>query len=148
MKAGKLLFCVPFALLVIGLGVWSQGKYVPKPNEELNGTWTNPKADIQKHVNTSDGWKMYIHISDSVPYDTGTGGIDNKWTDSEGNIWYKSFSIDQNGYKSQSLMKLSKSATVLESVFRAVDQFDPKNYPTKIDPMDPNYDIYFRSDSK
>jgi hypothetical protein len=147
MKTRMMLCYMPVMLVfLIQIGGWSQGKYVPTPNEEMNGVWINAKADIQKHVNTSDGWKMYVNISDSVPWDVGTGGIDSKWTDSEGNIWYKSFGIDQNGDKHQELDKLSKSGTVWESVFREVDQFDPKYYPTKIDPMDPNYGIYLRSE--
>ena len=45
---------------------------------------------------------------------------------------------------SQTLDKISKSGTVLESVFNMVADFDHDNYPKKIDPKDWTYQIFYR----
>jgi len=55
-----------------------------------------------------------------IPCLLGSRGIDSKWTDSEGNIWYTVFGIGTGfweGHKSQELYKLSKSATVMEGAY-------------------------------
>ena len=42
MKAKKMLLIVSAVLLALTqVGGWAQGKYVPKADEELFGTWTN-----------------------------------------------------------------------------------------------------------
>ena len=41
--------------------------------------------------------------------------IDSKWTDSEGNIWYKVFgAVTDSGQKFQVLFKISRKGTQLE----------------------------------
>jgi uncharacterized lipoprotein YehR (DUF1307 family) len=155
MKAKRMLFYVLFALLVVlMLAGCASGKYVPKPNEELYGTWINEKMSPQKLVNTPDGWKQYLHVSDSTPFYEGTRGITRKWTDSEGNIWYETFSTftsgagDYNGKSFTVLEKLSKSATVLESVWTMAtsdQELKTPTYPSKIDPKDSEYSIYYRA---
>ena len=156
MKAKMLLMgALGILLLPILLGDWNPGHYAPKPDEESFGTWINDKSfnlgGFQKLVDTADGWKQYANISDSVPWQEGTDGqIDSKWTDSEGNIWYKAFGTitgrHVNGAKFQSLIKLSKSGTVREEVGRSPREFDSSQYPTSIDPNDPSYCIYYRAE--
>jgi hypothetical protein len=151
MKTGMTFFGATVILLfLILLGGCGPGKYVPKANEEINGTWTNEKIFPQKVVNTADGWKQYNYMSDPTPLYEGTGGIASKWRDSEGNIWYKIFSTVTStaykGTKSQELDKLSKSGTVWESVSTMVREFNSDSYPTKIDPNDSSYRIYYRSE--
>ncbi|HUI72651.1 MAG TPA: hypothetical protein VL354_19170, partial [Spirochaetia bacterium] len=71
-----------------------------------------------------------------------------KWNDSEGNIWYKIQGAGVNGdkaFKWQSLQKLSKSATVREFIVVMVDNYSPDYYPTKLDPNDSNYRVYYRA---
>lgn len=144
------------SLSVFLLGGCASGKYVPKASEELYGTWTSEQAvndysHPQKAVVTADGYKHYIKVSDSVPSEEGTEQINSKWTDTEGSIWYKTFGAattgQYKGYKYQALVKLSKSGTVQESVFIAIgfEEFDPKKYPTKIDPTDSTYKIQYRA---
>ncbi len=146
---GKTRGFVAVSLTMALLAGCGPGKYVAKANEEIYGTWTNDKATPQKIVSTSAGWKQYSYISDTVPLLEGTGGIESKWTDSDGNIWYKTSSAitseTMKGDKSQELDKLSKSGTVWESVWIWVREFGPGNYPPKIDPKDANYRIYYRA---
>ena len=76
---------------------------------------------IQKEVDTPDGWKQYLHMSDSFPLYEGTAKTTSKWTDSEGNIWMKVLSSGKAPGDSKYeifavLMKYSKSGTVRESV--------------------------------
>jgi hypothetical protein len=138
---------VVFALVLILLGGCAPGKYIPKPNEELYGTWINEKAVPQRVVIFAGGFKQYYQIADTVPtYSEGTLEIENKWQDAQGNIWYKSLATDlPGGEKFQTLVKISKSATVYERVYAEVFEFSPKNYPTRIDPKSGTYDIFFRS---
>src|SRR5208283_230530 len=102
-----------FALLALSiLGGCATGEYIPKPNEELYGTWINEQngGNIflpQGVVFTADGYKLYCSLSDSNPCEVGTSWIDSKWTDSEGNIWYRTFGTNTAGvYKGDSWQEL------------------------------------------
>jgi hypothetical protein len=158
MKTRTLLFVASVILLfMIARGATAQDKYVPKADEELYGTWTS-KQNVedyfhpQKSVNTADGYKNYSKVSDSVSFEEGTEQIDTKWTDTEGNIWYKTFSTVTTGvykgYRFQSLVKISKSGTISESVSISIahQDFKPTYYPTEIDSNDSTYKIMFRAE--
>ena len=128
-----------------------------KANEEICGTWTNDKASgeiahPQKLVETSVGYKLlgyklYSGVSDSDPFEIGTEKIDSKWTDSEGNIWYKTLGTltagEYKGTKFQCLYKISKSATVCEFAYRYIGmgEFNPSQYPKNI-PSNNGSDVY------
>ena len=146
-----LLGSLVVVLGVILLGGCGQGKYMPKPNEELYGTGTNERMPQQKSVITASGYKIYTYISDSDTYVEGTMQIVSKSTDSEGNIWYKTFEINTSGLhglkgqKRQTLYKLSKSGTVLEYQPTFVGEFDPKRFLSKLDPKDDLYRLYYRA---
>ena len=153
----RTLLNASLALLALNfLGGQCYGQsYVPTPNEEIYGTWTNDKSinliGFQKTVVTADGFQNYADTSDSVPREKGVSQIDTKWTDSEGNIWYKTFGTvtgveNRRTTKFQNLVKVSKSGTVMEIVHRHPRDFDSSNYPTKIDPDDNNYGIYYRTE--
>lgn len=156
MKGRVLILGTAVILLsIIALGANAQDKYLPKEHEELCGTWTNGQngGDIfhpQKAVIIYDGYKLYSKISDSVPLEEGTFGIDSKWTDSDGNVWYKTFGTITGkvykGYRWQEIDKLSKSGTVWERALNpiGVGDFSPGNYPTKIDLNEPFYRILYR----
>ena len=142
-------------LAMIPFGANAQDKYVPKANEELYGTWTNEQNSKgifhpQKIVSNADGYKLYTGISDSLAFEEGTMQIDRKWTDSEGNIWYKTFGIVTRGvYKGdrwQELDKLSKSGNVWERALTPLGtmEFNPNYFPTKIDPQQEYYRILYR----
>jgi len=152
-----MLFGASIVLLAsIHVGGWAEEKYMPKEDEELYGTWTNEQGvkdyyHPPKSVVNTDGYKNFVNVSDSVPFEEGTRQIDSKWIDSEGDIWYKTFGTVTTGvykgYKYQALVKISKSRTVSEFVFRSIGflEFDPNDYPTKIDPNDPTYTIQYRA---
>jgi hypothetical protein len=137
-------------LALIQIGGWAQGKYVPAPNEMFYGTWTNDKITPQKTVAFPGGWKNYNLISDANPVEEGTEQIVEKWTDPEGNIWYKSYGTitkgEYIGMKWQSLHKFNKSGTVREYTWAQVfGDFNP-TLPPKIDPTDvEHYRLYYRA---
>jgi hypothetical protein len=139
-------------LFVFGSFCFGQN-YVPSPNEELYGTWTNEQnsGDIyhpQKMVVTPDRYTLYYKISDSVPCMDNTWRIVSKWTDSEGNVWYKIFGGgigNWEGHNWLELDKLSKSGTVWERALSPVRDFDPRFYPREIDPNHPYYRILYRA---
>ena len=160
MKARTLVAIVLFAALV-QVGAWAQGKYAPKPDEDLYGTWINeqyPKNDIfhpQKVVNAADRYEVYLGIADSVSSESAKVEIDAKWTDSEGNAWYKTFATITagifKGNRWQAINKLSKSGTVWERQLNPIytEDFSPNKYPTTIDPKDSgNYRILYRAENK
>ena len=143
---GRRLFLISSILLfIVLLGARAQEKYVPKADEELYGTWTNEEYSgltsyqPQKEVDTADRYGWYHMISDSVPYEEGTYEVDRKWTDAEGNIWYRILCTAKTGtwkdYKGQWLIELSKSATVWEctwSLYSPSQEVNPENYPKEI----------------
>ena len=154
MKTRKLFFVASVALsATLLLGSCGPGKYTPKPNEEISGTWINEKMDMQKHVYSAGGLKDYLHASDAAPFYEITEQIVAKWTDSEGSIWYKTFDTVTKGgtiggQKFTTLVKLSKSATVLEDtwLFPSSDQeLQHPKFPMKIDPNSGYYAIYYRA---
>ena len=123
-------------VLLAGCG---PGSYTPKPNEELYGSWTNGSYNghavpgnyfPQKEVVDSAQYRTFRFVDDFAAFLTGPQQIVGKWSDSEGNVWYKAYRsgwTDENGKKivPHFLCKLSKSATVLESVWAGRDTFIP-----------------------
>lgn len=148
---------IPLALSVLTcsallVGGCSPGKYVAKANEEIYGTWTNEDSAQQKLVISPSGWLIYAYKDDASEIWGGTGQIMQKWTDSQGAVWYKTFSTITSGYggsrgaRSQSLYRLTKGGTVLETQEAVVADYDQKQFPAKIDSSDrDNYRMYFRS---
>jgi hypothetical protein len=152
MKAEKKILRIAILLLaVVFVAGCAPGKYVPKANEELYGTWTNEKGvEVEKKISNSPAdFKMYLTVSDTDPSVGGTAEILSKSKDSDGNIWYKTFgtftSGSGSGTKYQCLWKISGSGTVMECVLQTVVDFDPKNYPSSIDKSADYYRIFFRA---
>src|SRR5271157_2839974 len=146
MRLGSLLVL----LALILLGGCATGNYVPKANEELYQTWTNESMDAQKTVNSPGVFKDYAKITDTNTIQEGKEDIFSKWTDSDGNVWYKTYGVITTGQFAgvhfQTLSKISKSGTVREFVVVVpVYHFDPLNYPPAPDPRDPSYHIYYRA---
>ncbi len=146
-------------LVLVLLGGCGPAKYTPKANEELYGTWINKSYsgqydhdDIhpQKEVIDSNGYHVFRLVDDFAQYFVGVETITSKRTDSEGNIWYQTFKSAWSENETKSvvphfLYKLSKSATVRESVYAIRDTYTPSAFPIKIDPKDPSYLVYTRA---
>ena len=155
MKTGKMLLCVLLGLLVVLLlGACATTKYVPIPNEELHGTWVSDQPmgvgrGTQKIVTSSSGSEYYYKISDPSPMGESTESIVSRWTDSDGNVWYKTLDTGTygtlNGMMWQSLSRLSKSATVWEYEWALVGELDLNSFPAGIDAKDDTYSIYHRA---
>jgi hypothetical protein len=135
--------------------VWAQESVVAKAEEELYGTWANENnnADVlhgQKAVVTADGMKIYCKVSDPEPGMEVSWDISSKWTDSEGNVWYKTLGTGTGGlYKGanwQALEKVSKSGLIWERAMNLLElgRFNPAFYPRTIDPKGAYYRILYR----
>ena len=104
--------------LVVATG---EDGYTPTDNEELYGTWVTVDYDTSKSkpakfIYTSDGrWVWYWWPTDENPSKEGVYSILEKWTDSDGNIWYKLTS--ENILKKRrfyEILKISDSGNTLE----------------------------------
>lgn len=151
MKAGKLLLLVLGILLALNqIGGWSQEKDIAHADDVFYGTWTNEHMLIQKLVSLPGAFKNYLRISDADPLYEGEQEIVERWTDSEGNIWYKTCGTVTTGalkgFKFQQLLRFDKSGDVRENTWRPVSEFGPTSYPPKIDPTDKlHYGHYYRT---
>jgi len=90
----------------------------------------------QKEIIDPSGYTAYQAVSEHNPSQKGTEEIASKWTDSEGNIWYKTFGTASTGDKVltfQVLQKLNKFGKVRECVIIWLSAFNPNSYPAKID---------------
>ncbi len=140
-------------LFVSGASGFGQEKYIPKPDEELYGTWINEQMNPPRMVRSPDGsFAGYFPATYSKPFQGGESEIFRKWTDSEGSVYYETFDTFTFGSpmfnKTQDLWKVSKSGKVLEMIRLVVGDFRPDRFPTfdtKIDHMSTEYFIYYRA---
>ena len=154
MNTARVSMISSLLLFIITLGATAQDKYVPKTDEEIYGTWilTNlNQTELQKIVLSAKGMDRFSLLSNAIPYDNATYEIDVKWTDSEGNIWYKAHGIQTSGiykgYTYVELDKLSKSGTVWEGQFTLTGfntKVDAMSYPKEFDPKSPSHGIFLR----
>jgi hypothetical protein len=137
---------------------WAQEKYVPSEDEELYGTWTNEEysgyhnPQPQRDVVSADGYKHFANVADSTPFEERTLQIASKWTDSMGNIWYRTFGTFTSGQyircHFQELDKISNAGKVWEYVRVLLlpdAEIDPENFPSAIDPDDRTYNVRYRA---
>ncbi len=128
-----------FVALVLLTGC-GPGKYVPKANEEIYGTWINDGIRYQKLVVFAGGVKEYFNAADAEPDMVTTEQISAKWKDGDGNIWYKTFDLFISGHikgtKMQYLWKISNGSQ-MELTGEAVKDFNEKSFPLTLrsDPM-------------
>ncbi len=157
MKARWLVLCCAAGLLLlVSLAANAQDKYTPVPNEELYGTWITDESvnsvaeQWQKEVVFAGGYKNYDRKNDRDPTQVGKARIESKWTDADGNILYRSFAeVTEGPYTGammEELIRLSRNATVKESVWSQVYEYDARAYPVKIDPQSVTYSIFVRSE--
>jgi len=115
--------------------------YVPKFDEEINGIWINEEYNRTEYKGKIRlyhwGYFEEYSLPDSevVQY-KGTFVIVDKWTDSEGNIWYKTY-VRRSGRTTiyHELDKISNNGNTWEYVSHTVD------FPTESD-MHPDYQLY------
>ena len=105
-----------FATQVIA-GEWG---YLAKDQEELYGTWVNikyvsgiPQKIIYKPAGTFNCFK---DVNAKVPCEGGRYLITGKWSDLEGNIFYKCNWVGDWGEEAYQITKISNSGKTLELV--------------------------------
>jgi hypothetical protein len=116
--------------------------YVATENEKLYGTWIGAtKDDRAKLILNPDGTDE-AYFTDSVePGRNATFIIIDKWTDSDGNLWYKQkVQIEKSiiGYR---LSKISSDGSMMEIVYSFLG-----DCPTEINPNHYNYESYYRQE--
>jgi hypothetical protein len=134
--------------------------YEAKEYEEIYGTWINKSYSdtmqqgydqaytlanyAQKIITTDEGtYDIYNGLNDIVPIFKIKYTITEKWTDSDGNIWYKIVSEYETEYAERTRLGLNKidhTGSTWEIVIAEDD------YPAKLDPSHPEYRIYYRSE--
>jgi beta-lactamase regulating signal transducer with metallopeptidase domain len=147
----KILLCGLIFLIALLAGVGSFaadkekiGFYVPKRNEEIYGTWVNKNYDgidyEQIIVYYYWGYGEFVrYVTDKETSMKFSFTIVDKWSDSEGNIWYKTYEITNNDYSIiYTLNKISNDATVFEYVDNVGD------FPTRADLNKTNYNYRIR----
>ena len=122
--------------------------FKPSDDDEIFGTWVNTEYSgdqgwPQKIVYRPWGYVEYFMlVKNKNPVWPGTSTLVEKWTDEEGNIWYKDYYREQYGGASAlyQLYKISNNGTVFEMIWRK------REFPTEAE-MDPNgatYRIFYR----
>lgn len=149
MKTRRAIFLVAgITMLVFAqLGGWAQEKYVPKENEELFGRWKDDKVADQQTVYYSAGFKIYFRSTDNILLDEATQEIEKKWTDTQGNIWYKTLGLfvgksPHAGSKFQALYEVDNSKTELTCWVNTVYQYDSSKYPPESNPK-ADYEFHY-----
>ena len=131
----KILF-VFLILITTGMMISASAKpekpaYISK-EYEIYGTWINSDYDFSsvkaKVIFNPNGKATYYNTeTSSISNDNREFYITNKWTDSEGNVWY-TFIEYLPGEKFYLLVKISNSGRTMEMAGYPID------YPKEIDP--------------
>ena len=151
MKSRTLVSILIFilAVLIIRDGYATDKKVTKRDYRFVEGTWTNEEYNshphMGKYVLRRDGtFDSYFTTSDTEKEGANHYIIVEKWTDSEGNIWYKrhvwggaKVEGHPGGY---ALDKFSNSGNVWEYIESGAD------FPTEIDKNHPYYHRYNRQE--
>ena len=143
------ILIVVLAVRIIAEGYAADEKVTKKDYRFISGTWINEEynsyafsARLEMHRDGS--WDQYNRISDTGKKYTGHYKIVEKWTDSEGNIWYKTHiwygPIDEVFISDYEIDKFSESGKVWEYIS------DIYAFPNEIDEDDLRYHIYYRQE--
>ncbi len=153
MKIRKFIsvFLIMAVLIIAGSCATGKKAYVAQEDEELYGTWVNPEYNPKifeaKWIYNPDGTlEMYTTDFDTRIFGQGNFTIYDRWTDSEGNIWYKFFihSLRMQGTRQGPefyyLVKINSSHETLEGLWTGTD------YPTEFDKnnLHYNYVVFYR----
>ncbi len=124
--------------------------YSPKDNEELFGTWVNIEYNeegwwVKIVFNKDETYETYDSEKSAKPPYLGKFVIDDKWTDTEGNVWYKFYTTYAmkghiGGGGGYWLARIGGSGNTIEGVFAS------NEYPEQIDPNNLKYKyiVYYR----
>jgi hypothetical protein len=118
--------------------------YVPGRHEELYGTWLNVDysgivgGNFQKIV--FDDWGYSYDYRSIADRNSLTSTIVDKWTDADGDIWYREFEQCPGFYGVLQLIRISDGGKTLEWVF------DYRTFPEQEDlnPINVTYRVYYR----
>jgi hypothetical protein len=138
--------CVVFVLallLIFGSCATGGRAYNRDFRQELVGTWINEEYNNPPHawakiVITSNKREIFYPHAGVEDFVEGPLDIEDRWTDSEKNVYYKTHWTHPS-MSMYSLIKLSSGGNVLEVVWNWIDE-----YPSEIDQNDPGYFIYYR----
>jgi len=149
MYVSIMILILVLAVLIIAGGCATKKRMV-KDSEELYGTWINEEykgstPPFGKYVFNPDGtyeyfrkepapWEKDVEILEGgwIIGNYGTYTIEDKWTDSDGNVWYK-VEADELGYEEHPyslyyLVKISDSNRVLEWMVGRLDYHEKIDY--------------------
>ena len=139
-------FLVLGVLIVAGSCATQKQAYIPKPNEELYGTWVNTDYDgveeDQKFINYNWGYtESFQLVTDQYVGLQSAFYIMDKWTGSEGIIWYKvTWQFRGSPNMRFYLVKINDTEGSWEQVWSY------KDFPSESDltPEHVQYDIWYR----
>ena len=111
-----------------------------KAGDPFYGTFTNQQMSPQKWVTFPGGFKSYVLTSDGLPADAGSERIVARWTDSEGNRWYRT-QATLAGRKLLTLHMVTRTGTVMKFTANEVTDFNSGDFPTTF-PLAGSYTWY------
>jgi hypothetical protein len=103
-----------------------------------SGTWISAERNVrgvnfQKAVFHPDGsYDYYYEIRDTIFHDTTRFTFQEKWTDSEGNIWYRAQWENSHYVEGYSIGKFSNSGNTYEEVWQFGEEAIEKWVPDDI----------------
>jgi ABC-type antimicrobial peptide transport system permease subunit len=127
----SILILVLAVLIIAGSCVTGKKAYKAKDKEELYGTWVNPDYDevwiMAKWVLKPDGtFDAYSKSNSDRVFEMGTFSIVAKWSDSNGNIYYRYYKTNmdtratKNLYKYYFLVKIHSTLDTAEELWSSV----------------------------
>lgn len=126
----RLLAAGAAVLLLVFLAVGSlavvQGL---KSRDPFYGTFTNEQMSPEKWVTFPGGFKSYVLASDRLPADEATERIVVRWTDSDGNRWYRT-QATMGSRKILTLQEITADGNVRKFTESEVADFSSHDFPT------------------
>ena len=134
----RLISVILFSQFLFANLAYAAEPYVPTENEEYYGTWYNEEYNNRStwakwEIKPNGKWASYgLKFMQIFQTAEGPYTIDDKWTDDNGDIWYKITWInDRSKGKGYGLIHISDSGSKMEAAY------SPSDHPTKIDRTKP-----------
>ena len=132
------------SVLIISEGCATDKKVTKEDYRFMEGTWINLDYDkawrYAKVIRKPDRtYEEYVMSYSELPALKGEYTINDKWTDSEGNTFYKII-VTSHGASYYILSKIDKSGKVYEDVWST------SGMPTEVDTENDLYRIYYRQE--